>query len=524
MILVERIKSGYKELVKNPVKLDRIFIVSLLCILLLVICVVLILNNNRIDTNDDLARLLGFRTTILAGVAIVGLIFIVLTICKVKLEWLFLAVALGIGLLYMFAMTPFSVPDEHVHYINTTHLTSRLVGPTNTTFSRESDFDYSELVAHYNAPNAYLRLLDEGIRSVESEHSASTQVSYITYPIMFLPQAIGITLGRLLQLNFFGLFYLGRLFNLLLFVTCGVAAIRAVKDFKLPIFIICILPMTIHQAASLSPDSFINGVAILFLAYLIRLTYEKDEWSLKDIAILALTGILLSPSKNVYFIIVLLIFFAAPYRFGWKNAKGYLLAAGVIASCVAVILLFNLAGIQRTLTPGDIERWHGGTNYTTAFIFENPVEFIKIILRTVQMFYEWYFFSLFGMELAGLTLVLPKWYIIVFMVVFVISVLYGEKDSWVPKWLHKVIFLKICGLVVLVSMIGMFLSWTPDTHPFILGVQGRYFIPLLPLFALIFRSKLKINRAIFPYALIAVTIFMHFMILRFVLDYTIAKF
>ena len=33
-------------------------------------------------------------------------------------------------------------------------------------------------------------------------------------------------------------------------------------------------------------------------------------------------------------------------------------------------------------------------------------------------------------------------------------------------------------------MASMYLGWTFDTEPVILGIQGRYFLPVLPLFML----------------------------------------
>ena len=33
-------------------------------------------------------------------------------------------------------------------------------------------------------------------------------------------------------------------------------------------------------------------------------------------------------------------------------------------------------------------------------------------------------------------------------------------------------------------MLSMFLSWTSDNRPIIAGIQGRYFVPILPLLCL----------------------------------------
>ena len=39
------------------------------------------------------------------------------------------------------------------------------------------------------------------------------------------------------------------------------------------------------------------------------------------------------------------------------------------------------------------------------------------------------------------------------------------------------------------SILGMALSWTPVGSEYIMGVQGRYFLPMLPLFLVILRNN-----------------------------------
>jgi uncharacterized membrane protein len=245
---------------------------------------------------------------------------------------------------------------------------------------------------------------------------------------------------------------------------------------------------------------------------------------MKDIIIMAVAGILLSPTKTVYFFIVLLLFFAVPQKYGWKNAKGYLIAGGLCLASVAFLLFYNLSGLLNTADLPESVSWHGGTNYSISFVFENPWLTIWIFLNTLRVFGLWYFLGMFGQELSGLTLVLPVWYIVVFIVILAASLFHGKRDGWTPKWLHRVIFFAVCAAVGLSSMLGMFLGWTPDTHAYILGIQGRYFIPILPLAVLLFRSKFRFNRQKFAYALIGIAAIMHFLIIRYVLDFTIARF
>ena len=522
MGLVENIKNRFESLKNKPKKLDRLMIIVLSCIVLVIAFVVLLVSYSNIDTSDYLTSLLEFRNLILWGVFLVFGLFVILAIGRVKLEWVFLAVALSLGFLYMLTMTPLSIPDEPFHYVTSLHLSSTMMSPFSDNFTRASDFDFPCGFGHFNVPSGYIRLLNEGIQSTYSYTVPPRNLGYHTYPVQYLPQAIGVSLARLLGLNFLGLFYFGRFFNLLFFVLCGFFAIRALDEFKLPLLIIGILPMTLHQAASFSPDSFINGASLLLIAYIIRFIYQKDDVRLRDIVIMACAAVLLAPAKTVYTFIVLLVFFALPYKYGWKNAKGYLIAFGIFAIAVANIMLFNLLNLVSTLEPSDMEAWHGGVNYNVSFIIEHPWLTIWVFLNTIRVMGLNLFYGMFGHILSGLSLVLPLWYIYVFIFILFASIFYGKKDSFVPSWPQRAWFAVICACVVLARMLDMFLGWTPYGSPIILGLQGRYFIPILPLAALILRSKLKLNAALYPYILIAAAICVHFLILRFVLDYTIS--
>ena len=520
MILnIKRVENLYIVVVGKLFRYAKIINITITSILVLFICFVLFLTIINADASDNDITLRGFRFLIYAGVVVTAGILFISVINRVQLHYLFLVVAMGIGLVYMFTMTPFSIPDEAIHFHRSLNISAVVAG------ARESDFDFSGTALHFNVPYSYIRLMTEGIRTIASDSIVPNPVfdGYVYYPIQYFPQAIGVSIARLFQLNFLGIFYLGRFFNLLFYVLCVFFAIRSVNDFKLPIFIVGILPMALHQAASFSNDAFINGVSILFIAYLIRCIYEKDEWDFKDIAVLAAAGILLAPVKVVYFLITLILFFAAPFKFGFKNAKGYVMAGVICTLGLIMLILFNFASLSYAIAPNlDAERWHGGTNYTLSFVFEYPIQAVMLFVNTFREFGSVYFFGTFGLYLSGQTITVRFLYIAVFVLLFGASVFHGKKDGWIPTIPQKGLYFAVFCAVVLMTLLGMMQAWTPDTSSVIHGVQGRYFVPLLPLALLILRTKLKIDRSIFSYAIIGAAFFLHFMIIRHVLYYTIS--
>ena len=62
--------------------------------------------------------------------------------------------------------------------------------------------------------------------------------------------------------------------------------------------------------------------------------------------------------------------------------------------------------------------------------------------------------------------------------------LVGEKDQPALPGKTRITLVGVSLLVILATFAGMLISWTPVGCETILGVQGRYFLPVLPLLLL----------------------------------------
>lgn len=54
---------------------------------------------------------------------------------------------------------------------------------------------------------------------------------------------------------------------------------------------------------------------------------------------------------------------------------------------------------------------------------------------------------------------------------------------------HKMLYLVVTLLSAAMIFVSMFISWTPRESKEIFGIQGRYFLPLLPIAILLFYNK-----------------------------------
>jgi len=367
--------------------------------------------------------------------------------------------------------------------------------------------------------------MDEGVYILrgEAEQVMIFEPNDTQYPIFFIPHALGISIARIIGLSFFGLFYMGSFFNLAFYILCVTFSLKRLKAYRLPLFLIGLMPMTLHQAASFSYDSFPNAISMLFIAYAISCIYERDSFRWRDYIMLLVTGMLLAPAKYVYIPIILIIFIVA---WRWKDTinkkKAWLLAASVFAASVA--FTFFLFGPGAADLAGDQLNWEGKPNYNLSFVLANPMETVVIFLRTLQHFYELYFYGLFGQYLSGTTLDLPRWYMNIIILLIFAGLLYGKRDEWQPSILERIIFFTICGMVVFLNLMAMLLVWTSQGLLVVYGVAGRYFIPILPLALLILRvKKILVPHKAYRNAVICAYLVMQGAVIMYILDFTIAR-
>jgi uncharacterized membrane protein len=446
---------------------------------------------------------------------------------KVKLEYIYLVIALYLGTAYMFVMTPLAIPDEVHHYNSAHELAGYLLFEDDPYLVDRRYFDFGSFLSHQNLPSAYLRLMDEGVYILRGDAELIDLPGPYRndYPIWNLPQALGVMIARIIGLSFFGAFYLGRFFNLVFYTLCVTFSIKRLKAFRLPVFLIGLMPMSLHQAASFSYDTFIHGVSMLFIAYAVSCIYEKETFRWRDFTTLLVTGILLAPAKVVYLPIILMVFIVA---WRWKDTigkKAWILASAIFIVSIASAVLFTVTHVAQDFAGENYNPWTGGFNYTLSFVLENPFETLWIFARTLYHNVIYFTNSMFGGVLAGLTISLPKWITITTIILIFISVVYGKKEEWQPSISERIYYFLICGAVVFSVLLASFIGWTTSGLLEVAGVQGRYFIPVLPLALILLRfKKILIPYDAFRNGVIVSYIFIQSAVIVFLLDFTIGRY
>ncbi len=357
---------------------------------------------------------------------------------EVRPERLFPALAGVFGLFFLFTITPISVPDELTHFEAVVELTNRLFGsPCDASIA-----DFTGFTNHNNVCTGYLRIINElGGRLTETEPLYMDTLSTmwtLTYSLEYLPQVLGFALARLCALNGVTTFMLGRFFNLLFYVGCLCLAIHLAPRFKVTFGLAGLVPMALQQAASLSYDA-----------------------------------------KGIYAALVLLFPFIPRERFTGRITKGACFAL-LLAACAAAFALISVPALVRIMqsTPPSFGA-QGGEKYTLAFFLTNPGDAFGIFKNTFNVNFTLWIAQSVGQSLSTCNLELPTWIVPVFITALVLSAQNVDGEEFALPRGMRAVLVALVFAVALAFMLTMFLTWIRSTDKIIIGVQGRYFTPVI---------------------------------------------
>lgn len=409
-----------------------------------------------------------------------------------------LVVCAVLGFTYCFLMPVGCVPDEAYHYEHSYMYSDILLGQyfdENSLTMRRCDKEIDTLVntdVYANADD-YRALLREsffasGDNAQEEVFSINREMSFSSnWPQIRLPSALGITLGRLLHLNGYITFYLGRLFNLAYYIVLVYFAIRITPIGKNAFMSVSLLPMTLHLAASLSYDTAAIGLSFLLAALCLRAIHRKERICRKEVIEIFLVSFLLVPAKLVYSAIALLSLLVPNERFSSKE-QARKFRIGLVA---VLVLTFIVSELSSVLAVSESETARDITTYSLSELLANPLGTIMIFINTFGTLSTDFLTMMIAGPLGWFqqNLSVPGIIVVAIVIVMIYSGLSDESDQAIPEPRLRAMLLVISGLAIIGAMTSMLLGWTEAGADVIAGVQGRYFIPIVPLILIGLRPR-----------------------------------
>ena len=436
---------------------------------------------------------------------IVMLILILITmtylmyIYNVKLYKASFVIIMLIGIIYTLIVPQFSVPDEYTHYLTSYSQSSILLG--------EKAFDkHGNVLLYEDSSNTLIRASHPTVNEYVKEYDGliGKEKFRINQPYIsrapltlgsfgYFPQVLGVSLGRILGLNGIQTGVLGRISALLLFAVLISYSLKIIpKFFEKVLFTISILPMTLQQVCSYNYDSVLFTACFFLFAYLLYLIYEKEKINKLDIALVTLSSIVIATIKFVYLPILGLGLLIPREKFTLKNGKTLVILMLVVLSLGSYLVVMKCNSLFWNVYESNTSSLINYNTFTISQVIQHPIREIVIIIATFQRFTADYISQMISGPLGWLEMNVPALQLSGFLMMLFYSLFSIEKKSKMDR------NVKICSglfsmLMILIVILALQISWTPDNSLIVVGVQGRYFLPILPMILLAMKDLLTVK-------------------------------
>lgn len=292
-------------------------------------------------------------------------------------------------------------------------------------------------------------------------------------PPLLLPQAIVMRyLGRSLQLPALTVFYAVRIAGLLSYLLLAWLAVRLIPFGKWIAALLAASPVAILQASTVSADAISNGIAFLFVAGTLAVANRKQMGRREWLALALLFFILFLGKLNLAPLAVLPFLVIRPSQFTSRSAYIALLATAAALFLVEV-LGWNAIAYSRLRTSPEGSDPAG----QVAFILSQPLEFLSILARNLwtgspAYLRDW--LAIYGFNYWPVpTLVYPLYALALTASLFV-------KEGSAPDGGTRRGLLITFAAAYLATIVSLYVTFNPPGAETIAGIQGRYFVTVMP--------------------------------------------
>lgn len=384
-----------------------------------------------------------------------------------------------IGLVFIFLVPPFQKADENTHYLNTASILQGNLFCNKSNIYQKKFLDFEKEMKVSNFAFNYLSkfpisLIKENLyknftdNTLEKNSFCISPFGYITIIPGMLLFANNLLLG----------FYFARLLGFLFFLTCLFWSFKILdKKYHFILYIYSLLPMLLHQVTAINYDVVQMSLIMPIFSYLIFFILNK-KISCKKIILFIFLILWFQLVKPSYYFLIF-IWFLIPYKNIVSSRKKYFLFSSLIL-LIDLVLNFGLYRIfySESLSSNN----YVDLGFQLKLIENDPIYFLNVLKNTI-ISAEGYLkpiLGYFGWLDYGMTFLNYIWIIILVTVIMVFGFRLNKKPilNWIQLF---ILFCIVFGNAILI-ITGFYLTYSSVGSKIAIGVQGRYFLVLIPFF------------------------------------------
>lgn len=413
-------------------------------------------------------------------------------------RWIFLIISASLGALVAFTVPSLWGFDETSHFARVYMLSEGKFLPSQ---KAEMPANFNKIVWYavadigeekqqdifirkdINNPLEYGKMLKEKFSAQQESAINPAGYSVVAYPL----SVIAVAFTHLFDVSIGATILIARLAGLMTFILLVHMALYVLhrngfKKVQWLVVCISLLPTTLFQAATLSADTIINGLAILFVALLIvTLKCQRDGTVIdrRYIAALTVISVLLPLIKVNYVFISMGIIFVTGSLIGGKKLSA-LLKGVVLIGSVALSLYLSFGMAPGTTTQSVSPRPDGQSVSQVAqakFVMHHPIDFLLATLKSLVSYGDAYIKEM-TTTLAWNYVNLPLIFTIICIILILTAAFYARDEIiFMKKYFTMMTTFSLLGIGSI--FLALYLAFTPVGKMLVDGVQGRYMIPFI---------------------------------------------
>jgi uncharacterized membrane protein len=420
----------------------------------------------------------------------------------IKPQYIFAFFSLTIGFFLVFFIPPIGGIDENSHIRRVSEVSQGIfMNPvTHTedplTLWSDNAWVLRKTLHEQNKPWHF-----DDIKTIGTEQPQERAIDIeqnilsLNSPVIYMPFGLVLKLARtVFEPDYWVQFYILRITALLLSVALFTLAVARMPEHKILLAAAGLLPIMFYNRSGMNVDGITIGCASLFIIHIHNLCRKNAIITLSDKLQLLLWGFLMSQCKGAYAPLLFLVLFIPRGNFisrsdYWRTAILVIAPALLCGLGWSAYAKLTILTDVKYFTKETIEVWPDGQ---FQWILQNPLAYAGVVLKTIfaSNFILYNFIGMIGyLGWNGFSLpILPT----VILLLLFIAILASEPVK-IP--LHKstktrLLLLMIAGMTFGLMLTMIYVQWTGYQSPTVVGFQGRYFYPLLPLL-IIFAKPIK---------------------------------
>lgn len=314
-------------------------------------------------------------------------------------------------------------------------------------------------------------------------------------PISYIFQVLGIGIADLFCNNTYILVLAGSVTNIAGCTILIYYAIKFVPYGKGVIAFISLLPMALQERASLSVDAITYAALVIMLSFCLYMRHKRLRMNRGKMTLMILLIALVASCKVVYFPAAFLLVLIPTECFGSRKREWLMKSVGVTEA-----LVFSVGWLAVAKNYLGNTRAGGDAVEKLKFIIHSPGRYLYILDKMFWQNEEGLIGEMLVSKLGSLNIAINIMLILFIMMLF-FKIYFAEKmKREQPDYLEESVMVLLSIGIVLLIATSLYVQWTDiaaSTYS-IEGLQGRYFLPVLPLICCAFlstkREKIDMNK------------------------------